>query len=35
MKSGFTSFMLGDESMKVVFHAHNGTVLYETVRGGS
>lgn len=30
MKSGFTSFLLGDESMKVVFHAHNGTVLYET-----
>jgi hypothetical protein len=30
LKSGFTSFRLTDESMKVVFHAHNGTVLYTT-----
>jgi len=28
--SGFTSYRVGANSMKVVFHAHNGTVLYET-----
>ena len=27
--SGFTSYRIGADSMKVVFHAHNGTVLYE------
>ena len=28
--SGFTSYRVGSDSMKVVYHAHNGTVLYET-----
>ena len=30
MKSGFTSYRIGAESMEVVFHAHNGTALYTT-----
>lgn len=28
--SGFTSYRVGADSMRVVFHAHNGTVLYTT-----
>ena len=28
--SGFTSYRVGPETMSVVFHAHNGTVLYVT-----
>ena len=30
MLGGFTSYRIGVESMEVVFHAHNGTVLYTT-----
>ena len=30
MVGGFTSYRIGVESMEVVFHAHNGTVLYTT-----
>jgi len=30
MKSGFTSYRIAAESMKVYYHAHNGTVLYVT-----
>jgi len=30
IKSGFTSFRVGTDSMKVVYHAHNGTTLYTT-----
>ena len=30
MKSGFTLYRIGAESMEVVFHAHNGTALYTT-----
>jgi hypothetical protein len=28
--SGFTSYRVGADSMKVYYHAHNGTVLYVT-----
>lgn len=28
--SGFTSYRVGADSMQVVYHAHNGTVLYVT-----
>lgn len=28
--SGFTSYRIGPDSMKVVYHAHNGTILYST-----
>ena len=28
--SGFTSYRVGPDSMKVYYHAHNGTVLYTT-----
>jgi len=28
--SGFTSYRIGPDSMKVYYHAHNGTVLYTT-----
>ena len=28
--SGFTSYRVGADSMAVVYHAHNGTVLYTT-----
>jgi len=28
--SGFTSYRIGADSMKVYYHAHNGTVLYTT-----
>jgi len=30
MHGGFTSYRIGTASMEVVFHAHNGTVLYTT-----
>ena len=28
--SGFTSYRIGPDSMKVYYHAHNGTVLFVT-----
>lgn len=30
LKSGFTTFRIGSDFMKVVYHAHNGTELYTT-----
>lgn len=30
VRSGFTSYRVGAQSMKVYYHAHNGTVLHVT-----
>ena len=30
MLSGFTSYRVGKDSMRVYYHAHNGSVLYVT-----